>query len=118
MTSQKNKYDNMNEYVTSIFNVCQMVNRKSNQQQDKKLKMICLVIYNYSKYMAKQYNVNLKDISEPESINLIPIFEYVSVNNIELYDFSNINLNDVDMTKKEDLERYVLTHIYYITQPK
>ena len=42
MTNKKNKYDNMNEYVTSIFNVFQMLNRKSEQQQDKKLKMIGL----------------------------------------------------------------------------
>lgn len=116
--SNKNRYDNMNEYVSSVFNVFQMVNRKADQQQDKKLKMIGLIIYNYSRYMAKEYNVNLKDLVEPESINLIPIFEYVSVNNIELYDFSHINMDDVDITKKEDLERYVLTHIYYITQSK
>lgn len=118
MSNKKNKYDNMNEYVTSTFNVFQMINRKSEQQQDKKLKMIGLLIYNYSKYMAKDYDVNLKDVVEPEMINLIPIFEYVSANNIELYDFSIINMNDVDITKNEDLERYVLTHIYYITQSK
>ena len=46
----------------------------------------------------------------------MPIFEYISHNNVELYDFNNIELSDVDVTKNEDLERYVLTHIYYITQ--
>jgi len=40
------------------------------------------------------------------------------VNNIELYDFTSINMDDLDVTKKEDLERYVLTHVYYITQGK
>ena len=40
------------------------------------------------------------------------------LNNIELYDFSIINMDDVDITKKEDLETFVLTHIYYITQSK
>ena len=49
-------------------------------------------------------------------INLIPIFEYISSNNIELLDFSNININDIDIRKKDDLERFILTHIYYITQ--
>ena len=90
MSNKINKYDNMNEYITSIFNVFQLVNCKAEQQQDKKLKTIGLVIYNYSKYMAKDYNINLKNVVKPEHINLIPIFEYVSVNNIELYDFSNI----------------------------
>jgi len=48
---------------------------------------------------------------------MIPIFEYIAHNNIELYDFSKIEVSDVDTNKKEDLERFVLTHIYYITQP-
>ena len=111
-----NRYDNMDEFIASIFNVFQLVNRKAEQQNDKKFKMIGLVILNYVKYMAKEFNVDLKTLTEPDSINLIPVFEYIAANNIELYDFSKINLNDVDVTKKEDLERYVLSHVYYITQ--
>ena len=83
---------------------------------DKKMKMIGLTIYNYIRFIAKENDVDLKEISEPECINLIPIFEYITTNNIQLYDFSNIKMTDVDISKKEDLERYVLTHIYYITQ--
>lgn len=113
-----NRYDKMEDYITSIFNVFQSVNRKAEMQKDKRLKMIALVIYNYTNYMAKEYNVDLKTIVEPESINLIPVFEYVAVNDIELYDFNNMELTDLDVTKKEDLEKYVLTHIYYITQRK
>lgn len=113
-----NRYDKMDEYIKSIFNVFQMVNRKSEQQQDKRFKMIGLTIYNYTRYMAKEYEIDLRDIIEPDSINLIPIFEYIAANNIELYDFSNINMNDVDITKKDDLERFVLSHVYYITQNK
>lgn len=111
-----NRYDKMGDYITSIFNVFQMVNQKAEQQQDKRLKMIGLTIYNYVRYMSKEYDVDLKDIKEPDSINLIPVFEYVAANNIEFLDFSNINLNDIDITKKEDLERFVLSHVYYITQ--
>jgi hypothetical protein len=66
--------------------------------------------------MAKEYEIDLKDVIEPSSINLIPIFEYVAANNVEFLDFSNINMNDIDITKKEDLERFVLSHVYYITQ--
>lgn len=113
-----NRYDKMEDYITSVFNVFQMVNKKAEQQKDKRFKIIGLTIYNYVRYMANEYNVDLKSITEPESINLIPIFEYVAANNIELYDFSNINMNDVDVTKKEDLERFVISHIYYITQKK
>ena len=111
-----NRYDKMEDYILSLFNVFQMVNRKAEQQGDKRLKMIVLTIFNYVRYMAKEYEIDLKDIQEPEKINLIPIFEYVSANNIELLDFLNINLNDIDIRKKEDLERFVLSHVYYITQ--
>ena len=111
-----NRYDKMDEYIKSVFNVFQMVNRKAEQQQDKRFKMIGLTIYNYTRYMAKEYEIELKDIKEPESINLIPVFEYVAANNIEFLDFSNINMNDIDITKKKELERFVLSHVYYITQ--
>ena len=110
------QYDRMEDFICSVFNVFQMVNRKAEMQQDKRFKMIGLSIYNYVRYLAREYNVNLSEVKEPDSIDLIPIFEYVAANNVELYDFSNINMNDVDISKKEDLERFVLTHIYYITQ--
>ena len=113
-----NRYDKMEDFVTSIFNVFKMVNRKAERQQDRRLKIICLIIFNYVKYMAKEFDINLIDIKEAESINLIPVFEYVAANNIELYDLSNIDINDVDVTLKDDLERFVLSHIYYITQVK
>ena len=32
-------------------------------------------LYNYVRYMAIEHNVDLKNLSEPESINLIPVFE-------------------------------------------
>ena len=113
-----NRYDKMEEYIASVFNVFQLVNRKAEQQQDRRMKVVALVIFNYVRFMANEYNVDLKKIVEPESINLIPIFEYVAANNVELYDFKTINMNDLDVTKKEDLERFVLTHVYYITQGK
>ena len=110
------KYDNMDNFVKSIFHVFKLVNKKAETQQDKRLKMIGLTMYNYVRKIANDMNIDLKTVDEAESINLIPIFEYITYNNIELYDFSKINVNDVDVTKNEDLERFVLTHIYYITQ--
>jgi len=109
-------YDRMNDYIKSLFNVFQLTNKKAERQGDKRLKMICLVILNYVRKMAKDYNVDLTKINETDSINLIPVFEYISHNNIELYDFTKIDVSDVDTTKNQDLERFVLTHVYYITQ--
>jgi UV DNA damage repair endonuclease len=111
-----NRYDKMDDYVKSVFNVFQIVNRNAEQKNDKRFKMIGLTIYNYARYMATENEIDLKNITEPDKINLIPIFEYVAFNNIEFLDFSNINMKDIDITKKEDLERFVLSHIYYITQ--
>jgi hypothetical protein len=111
-----NRYDKMEDYVSSIFNVFQLVNKKAEQQQDKRMKIIALVIFNYTRFMAKEYNVDLKTVDQSDTINLIPIFEYVASNDVELYDFKTININDIDMSSKQDLERYVLTHVYYITQ--
>ena len=110
------EFDKMSEFIESIFNVFKMINKKAESQNDKRLKMISLVVFNYVRKMAKDYNVNLKDLPEPDAINLIPVFEYISYNNIELFDFTKIDINDVDVTKNSDLERFVLTHVYYITQ--
>jgi hypothetical protein len=113
-----NRYDKMEDYISSLFNVFQLVNKKAEQQQDKRLKAIALVIYNYTRFMAKEHNIALKTVEQQQNINLVPIFEYVATNDVQLYDFKTINMSDVDITKQEDLERYVLTPVYYITQGK
>jgi hypothetical protein len=110
------EFDKMPDFIESVFNVFKMINKKAEKQKDQRLKMISLVVFNYVRKMAKDYNVNLKELPEPEAINLIPVFEYISYNNIELFDFTKIDINDVDVTKNSDLERFVLTHVYYITQ--
>jgi len=113
----KNTYDKMQEYIEAVFNVFKNIHKKGEDQKDRRLQMISLTIYNYVSYLAKTNNMSLKEVKDTEEINMIPIFEYISHNNIELYDFTKIELTDVDITKKEDVERFVLTHIYYITQP-
>lgn len=110
------KYDKIQEFVESLFNVFKMINKKADTQKDKRMKLISLTIYNYVIKNATDYKIDLKKIKDTESINLIPIFEYINYNNIELYDFSKINVTDVDVTQSTDLERFVLTHIYYLTQ--
>jgi len=110
-------YDKMPDYIASLFSVFKMVHKKGIDQKDNRLQMIALTIYNYTRYMATEYKVDLSSLSESEMISLIPIFEYISYNNIEYYDFTKINISDLDVRKKEDLERFVLSHIYYITQP-
>lgn len=117
--SNTRKFDKMEEFIESIFHVFRFINKKADRQKDKRLKILSLVIFNYVRKMANDCNVDLKDMKElndSDSINLIPVFEYISYNNIELYDFAKIDINDVDTSKNSDLERFVLTHVYYITQ--
>ena len=114
--SDKTGYDKMTDYIESLFHVFKSINQKANALEDNRSKMIGLMIYNYTNKLAKDHNVDLKTIKDAETINLIPVFEYISHNNIELYDFTKIQVTDVDITKREDLERFVLTHVYYITQ--
>ena len=105
------------EYIESIYNIFQMVN-KLPQQADKKTKYIALLIFKYIFNIAKVENIDLKSLTEPEFINLIPFFEFVTKNNIDFYDFDNINESDVNISNPEDIERFILSHIYYITQYK
>lgn len=109
-------YDKMNDYIESIFNVFKMVSETASEKKDRRFQIISLVIFNYVRKMAKDFNIDLNKVVKQKPINLMPIFEYISHNNIELYDFNNINIQDVDVSKKSDLERYVLTHVYYLTQ--
>jgi hypothetical protein len=109
-------YDRMQDYITSLCDVAQMVNNKGREKRDKRQMAISLLISNYVIQMSKTHNINLMEIHNSPKANLIPIFEYISHNNIELYDFSKIDINDVDTSKEADVERFILSHIYYITQ--
>lgn len=113
-------YDKMPEFIESVLNVFYLANKMAETKKDKRLHMISLVILNYVRKIAADFKVNLKEIplKELETINLIPIFEYIAYNNVELYDFAKIDINDVDTTNSKDLERFVLSHVYYLTQSK
>jgi hypothetical protein len=113
-------YDKMHEYVETLFDVFKMVTKLVIDKHDTKYKFIAAIIYNYILKTANANDIdmsefNLADTCKPQ-INLIPFFEYVTHNNIEFYDFKNIDLSDVDTSKNEDIERFVLSHVYYITQ--
>jgi hypothetical protein len=84
------------------------------------MKAIALTIYNYVLKLSKDNNIDLNTSeqieTDIENINLIPFFEYIAFHNIEFYDFKNIQITDVDINNAKDLERFVLSHVYYITQ--
>lgn len=109
-------FDRIGEYVDALFNVFYVVNNKSDNNGDRKSKYIALIIYNYMVKTAKDNEIDLRKLKVNNSVDLTVIFDYINTNQIELYDFSKIELTDVDITNKKDLERFVLTHVYYITQ--
>jgi UV DNA damage repair endonuclease len=108
--------EKMNDYICSIFNIFKNIHKNAEATKNVKMNMISLTIYNYVSKMAKDNNFSLKDVPENNCINLVPFLEYVSLHKIEFYDFDKIKLEDVDITKSADLERFVLSHIYYITK--
>ena len=67
---------------------------------------------------AKDNDIDLREVSVKQNVDLSVIFDYINTNQIELYDFSKIEMESVDITKREDIERFVLSHVYYITQTK
>ena len=109
-------YDKMPDFIETIFNVFNNVNYQATTKNDTRLKFIALLIMNYVNKMATENEVDLKQLPEPTHINLIPFFEYITCKNIELFEFDKIKLEDVDTNKSEDVERFVLSHVYYITQ--
>jgi hypothetical protein len=109
----------MQEYVKSLYQVFQMVYRKSEAQANQRLKIIAICIYNYTKFLSEKHNIECVFNNAPiEGVNLSAIFEYINDNSIQLYDFSTIKMEDLDVSDSKDLERFVLTHIYYLTQGK
>lgn len=109
-------YDKMEDFIETIYNVFNSVNSKADLKRDKRLKYIAVLILGYVTKLAKDNSVNLKEIEEPESINLIPFFEYVNFKGINLLEFDKVQMEDIDVTKSEDIERFILSHVYYITQ--
>jgi hypothetical protein len=109
-------YDKMNDFIETVYNVFIVTNKKANLNKDKRQKCIAVLILGYVSKLAKEHNIDLKQIKEQDTINLIPFFEYVNFKNIELFEFDKIKLEDVDTNKSEDIERFILSHIYYITQ--
>ena len=104
------------EYVESIYNISTLIHKNAIEKKDKRFFAISIIINNYFKKIVKDGNLENVEFAKNDCINLIPLFEYVSINNIEFYDFNTIKMEDVDVNNEADLERFVLSHIYYITQ--
>ena len=110
------KYEKMHEYLNSIYGVSLVASENADRQKNKKLKIISGLICNYAKKMAKINNIVLLINHNKPVIDMTCVFEYINFNSIELLDFSTVDENDIDVNKESDLERFILSHVYYLTQ--
>jgi len=109
-------YHKSNEYIETISSVSDMLSLKAKISDNVRLKAISQVIQNYTLKIIKETKTDVENLNKNEYINMVPFFEYVSFNKIEFFDFNKMQPQDIDVTSEADLERYVLSHIYYITQ--
>ena len=109
-------YHKSNEYIETICSVSDMLSLKAKIRDNIRLKAISHVIQNYTLQIIKETKRDVEGLNKNEYINMVPFFEYVSFNKIEFFDFNKMQPQDIDVTSEADLERYVLSHIYYITQ--
>ena len=110
-------YSKMNEYVNSLIDVFNMIRNKSLEKKDRRMHLISIMIYNYIQQLIKEHKLTeIKLNNNNGNVDLTPIFDYINYNNIEFFNFKKIDLDEVDISKPSEIERFVLTHIYYITQ--
>jgi hypothetical protein len=109
----------MRDFIETIFHIFTIFNQKANNQNDRKMKLIALMIFNYVLYLSKEHNIQLSEclpLRHESEINLSPLFQYIDQHAVQLYNFQTIQMEEVDLSNKQDLERFVLTHLYYVTQ--
>jgi hypothetical protein len=102
------------KFIETVYNVFHIVNEKSSQKNDSKMKLIAVLIFNYMKKFIIENKIDYKLLKKNNKIELKPIDDYIKYNNIKLYNFETININDINVKKTEDLDNFALTHIYHI----
>ena len=109
MTFEKSK-----EYIESIYNFMNVLYIKADNLKDNKLMQICKLIFNYLITCCSESKLLLMDLTKHEQFDMKPVYDYIEDNSIQILDLNNISIEDVNVTKPLDIERFVLSHIYYI----
>lgn len=110
--------NDLTHFIETIYNVYLNVYKNVKTSKNKKLLAISVIIYNYLTKLSIDHNITIKELSINEKINMIPFFKYIHDNNIELLDFENLQESDINIKNEKEIERFVLTHVYYLTQQK
>jgi hypothetical protein len=102
------------EYIESIFNFMEVLYKKALKLNDNKLINICKMIFNYLMTCCDESKILIKHLNKKEDFDMKPVYEYINENKIEIIDLNNISFSDIDISVPSDVERFVLSHIYYI----
>ena len=114
-------YDKMDEYAKTIYSIFVRINKNAKENQNNKFGYISMMIYNYYVSIINDNGLDIEDDPERSThndytVDMSHFFGYISSNGIELLNFSKITMDDINVKEKKDIERFVLSHIYYITQ--
>jgi hypothetical protein len=107
-------FEKSKDYLESIYNFLFVLNEKANKLSDNKLKQICKLILNYLINSCNDSKLTLKELTKNENFDMKPVYEYISDNSIKIMDLNNLQFQDIDVKNPLDIERFVLSHIYYI----
>lgn len=108
------------EFIETVYKVFISLNNKGKNTNNQKLGLICMSIFKYLKEKIVLSGLKENDLDLPkdsvDTINLVPFFTYLRDNDITVLNFDELEMNQIDVTKFKDVERFVLSHIYYLTQ--
>lgn len=107
-------YEKSKEYIDSIFNFMEVLYKKAVKLSDNKLIQISKLIFNYVVTCCRESKILIKDLTKNEDFDMKPVYEYITNNNISIMDLNNIQFQEIDINNPLDVERFVLSHIYYI----
>ena len=107
-------YEKSTEYIESILNFMDVLYKKAVKLNDAKLIQISKMIFNYVITCCSEVGVLIKDLKKNEDFDMKPVYEYITNNGIKILDLNNIKFEEIDIKNHLDIERFVLSHIYYI----
>jgi hypothetical protein len=107
-------YEKSKEYVESIFNFMQLLYKKAVKLSDNKLIQISKLIFNYIITCCTESKILIKDLIKNEKFSMKSVYDYITNNDIKIIDLKSIQVEEIDIENPKDIERFVLSHIYYI----
>jgi len=110
-------YPKTKEYLECIYNFWALLSKKAENTQDKKLGCICRMILNYilkSMMETRDTPLCISGLQILPDFSMKPMKDYIQTNQIVLLDLHKIVEGELDSTQELDVERYVLSHLYYI----